>query len=93
MRMKGRKYTDTTKILWVSIPLASGAPLTAVLAFAYAALAPKVPRPETGNVIPFSNFHVYITATEQVIYDVAISAGMLGIFVSVAVILFGHRRG
>jgi hypothetical protein len=93
VRMKQQKHTDTRKILWLSVPLASGAPLTAILAFAYAVFAPRAPRPETGNVISFSNFHVYITATEQLIYDVAISAGLLGVLVSAAVILFSHRRG
>jgi flagellar basal body-associated protein FliL len=93
VRMKQRRHAGLSKILWVSIPLALGAPLTAILAFAYVMFSPKGPHPQTGNVIPFSNFHVYITATEQLIYNVAMSAGLVGVFVSVGVILFSHRRG
>lgn len=87
-----KQHERPPKILWWSIPLALGAPLTAVLAIAYSMFAPNAPRPETGNVIRFGNFHVYITHTEQFIYNVAIFAGLIGIFSSVIAILVNKNK-
>ena len=80
-------------VLYVSAPLAFLClPATAILTMSYTH-SPRLPQPETGNVVPFNNHgtYVYITQLQDVLLKTAFAVGLTALFVTIVILVLSRR--